>query len=110
VVHRKDLQKAIVDGCYKHPSIKFRMGHTILRVDYEKNRVLVKDNTKMSSSQTEKAEQAQTKNESVGAESKAVGEEGAEWFEADVILGADGVRSVARRDMLKLEGEEDHSE
>jgi 2-polyprenyl-6-methoxyphenol hydroxylase-like FAD-dependent oxidoreductase len=31
------------------------------------------------------------------------------WLEADLVIAADGIRSVARRDMLKKLGEEDHS-
>ncbi len=85
------------------------MAHAVVRVDYDNNRVLVKDNSKVSSSQIAEAEKEQSKSDAVGEEAKVEKEEG-EWFQADVILGADGVKSVTRRDMLRLEGEEDHSE
>lgn len=47
------------------------------------------------------------KSAAAGKEEAESGEE--EWMEADVVIAGDGVRSIARRDMLKIHGEEDHS-
>lgn len=49
------------------------------------------------------------KSASASAKTFGEGEGEEEWVEADVVIAGDGVRSVARRDMLKVHGEEDHS-
>lgn len=93
VVHRADLQSGIIRACNEYPdAIHFKLAHTVLNVEYARagqpTRFLIRR----------------------PARSGQGGEKEDLWLEADVVVGADGIRSVARRDMLRLRGEGDHSE
>lgn len=93
VVHRADLQQSIMRACNQFSqSITFKLAHTVIEVAYapagQCSRFLVRRD-------------AATGNE---------GEKEQVWLEADVLVGADGIRSVARRDMLRLRGDEDHGQ
>ena len=108
-MHRRDLQGALQRGVDSLPDqIKFQLHTALVEVDYTptpegKTRFKVKRNvappTDPESAKAAaggKAEEQQLDREEV-------------WLEADLVIAADGIRSVARRDMLKKLGEEDHS-
>ncbi|KAM0746746.1 FAD/NAD(P)-binding domain-containing protein [Meredithblackwellia eburnea MCA 4105] len=81
-VHRAALQRAIVGGCKATGLVDLQLGKSIAEVDFENTRIRVKP-------------------------SKQPEAEG-EWIQGDVILAADGVKSVTRSLMLKVHGEDDH--
>jgi salicylate hydroxylase len=78
-IHRAALQRAIVGGCEKSGLVDLKLGKVITEVDFEGTRIRVQD----------------AKN--------PVGE--GEWVSADVIIAADGVKSITRTEMLKKRGE-----
>lgn len=109
VVHRRDLQGALQRGVDSLPEqIKYQLHTALVEVDYNptsdgKTRFKVKRNIapptdpeSVKAAVNGKAEEQQLDREEV-------------WLEADLLIAADGIRSVARRDMLKKLGEEDHS-
>ncbi|KAF7357103.1 FAD/NAD(P)-binding domain-containing protein [Mycena sanguinolenta] len=79
VAHRSALANALYEGCKAaapHVTIHFR--HTVVGVDFDNTRVQVKERD----------------------------EEGeGHWVDADIILGADGVKSIIRTSMLAKHGE-----
>lgn len=108
-MHRRDLQGAILKGCQSVPDqVKFQLHTALLEVDYTptpqgKTRFKVKRNVapptdpeSVKASAAESAREEDLDREEV-------------WLEADLVIAADGIRSVARRGMLKKLGEEDHS-
>lgn len=108
-MHRRDLQGALQRGVDSLPDqIKFQLHTALVEVDYTptpegKTRFKVKRNVapptdpeSVKAAANGKAEEQQLDREEV-------------WLEADLVIAADGIRSVARRDMLKKLGEEDHS-
>lgn len=105
VVHRSDLQKSIIDRCHDYPdTIKFKLDHTVVQVQYgeatgDRTRFLIR-----------RAASNDTGGHGIENGNSKDAEKEEVWFEADVVIGADGIRSVARRDMLKLHGEDDHGE
>lgn len=85
VAHRSTLQNALIYGCQKSSSIRFRLGTTITDVDLDKTCIRIRP--------------TQDK-ESEG-----------EWIPGDVIVAADGVKSPTRALMLarlNIKDEGDH--
>jgi salicylate hydroxylase len=82
VVHRASLASALYAGCRESPHIEFRFGTYIAEVDFYgcRLRCVTRDIAK----------------ETVG-----------QWVEADVIVAADGVKSIVRSQMLMKRGEID---
>lgn len=108
-MHRRDLQGALQRGVDSLPDqIKFQLHTALVEVDYTptpegKTRFKVKRNV---------APPTDPESVKAAADGKA-GEQQLDreevWLEADLVIAADGIRSVARRDMLKKLGKEDHS-
>lgn len=109
VVHRRDLQGAIQKGVESLPDqIKFQLHTALVEVDYTptpegKTRFKVKRNVAPPTDPDSVKAAANGKAEAEQLDREEV------WLEADLVIAADGIRSVARRDMLKKLGEEDHS-
>jgi salicylate hydroxylase len=81
VAHRSALANALYEGCKAaFPSIKFHFCTTLVDVDFDNHRIRVKGNAD---------------------------EDEGKWVDADVVLGADGVKSVVRKLMLARHGEDD---
>ncbi|KAJ7871292.1 salicylate hydroxylase [Mycena leptocephala] len=80
VAHRSALANALYEGCKAAaPRITFHFRTTVVGVDFDTHRVQVKERD----------------------------EEGeGHWVDADVVLGADGVKSVVRKCMLARHGED----
>ncbi|KAJ9126276.1 hypothetical protein QFC24_002007 [Naganishia onofrii] len=110
VVHRRDLQGAILKGCQSLPDqIKFQLHTALLEVDYTptpegKTRFKVKRNVAPPTDPESVKTSAEQKAQEEDLDREEV------WLEADLVIAADGIRSVARRGMLKKLGEEDHIE
>ncbi|KAJ7777083.1 salicylate hydroxylase [Mycena metata] len=84
VAHRSALANALYEGCKAAaPHITFHFSTAIVGVDFGGHRIQIR-------------------------ERHEAGE--GRWVEVDVILGADGVKSVIRKWMLAVHGEEDHAE
>ncbi|KAJ7450752.1 hypothetical protein FB451DRAFT_1285030 [Mycena latifolia] len=81
VAHRSALANALYEGCkIAAPRIKFHFRTTVVGVDFDNRRVQVKERD----------------------------EEGeGHWVDADIIFGADGVKSIIRKYMLARHGEDD---
>ncbi|GAA5957251.1 hypothetical protein JCM3765_000404 [Sporobolomyces pararoseus] len=79
VVHRADLQRVLRVGAERE-GVKILTGHFCSDVDFEESRILVKN-------------------------SKQGGQE--DWIEGDVIIAADGIKSIMREKMLALSGLKD---
>jgi 2-polyprenyl-6-methoxyphenol hydroxylase-like FAD-dependent oxidoreductase len=80
VAHRSALANALYEGCKAAaPRITFHFRTTVVGVDFDTHRVQVKE-------QDEEGE--------------------GHWVDADVVLGADGVKSVVRKCMLARHGED----
>ncbi|KAJ7208761.1 hypothetical protein B0H12DRAFT_1158347 [Mycena haematopus] len=84
VAHRAALANALYEGCKAAaPAITFHFGTSIVGVDFAQHRIQI----------------------------RLRDEEGeGHWVDADIILGADGVKSVVRKYMLARHGEEDDAE
>ncbi|KAJ7498180.1 hypothetical protein B0H11DRAFT_1715411 [Mycena galericulata] len=84
VAHRAALANALYEGCKAAaPRVAFHFRTAVVDVDFAGPRIRV----------------------------KAQGEEGnGHWVDADIILGADGVKSVVRKCMLALHGEQDDAQ
>ncbi|KAF8187977.1 hypothetical protein K438DRAFT_1722766 [Mycena galopus ATCC 62051] len=80
VAHRSALATALYEGCKAAaPNVTIHFRTSVVAVDFEHTRVQVKERD----------------------------EEGeGHWIDADVILGADGVKSVVRKSMLEKHGED----
>lgn len=76
VGHRATLARGLYDGARSYPGVSWKFGHSVEEVDFtsEKPRFLVKDRKS---------------------------DEGSEWENCDVLLGADGIKSVVRTSMLR---------
>ncbi|KAJ6580757.1 hypothetical protein B0H19DRAFT_484305 [Mycena capillaripes] len=84
VAHRAALANALYEACKAvSPRIKFHFGTAVIDVDFDGHRIRVKPNN-------EKVEE--------------------QWINADVVVGADGVKSVIRKCMLARHGEEDDAQ
>ncbi|KAJ6471876.1 salicylate hydroxylase [Mycena sanguinolenta] len=84
VAHRAALANALYEGCKAaSPAITLHFSTSIVAVDFSHHRIQIRL----------RAEEGE-----------------GHWVDADVILGADGVKSVVRRCMLALHGEEDDAE
>jgi salicylate hydroxylase len=83
VVHRADLASALYAGCCDSPHITFKFRTYVAEIDFDRCRLryISRD---------------------AGKESDA-----GEWAESDVIIAADGVKSVVRNQMLMRRGEVD---
>jgi salicylate hydroxylase len=80
VAHRSALANAMYQGCRAaEPHVTIHFGTTVVGVDFDETRVLVKER-----------------------EDDGEGH----WINADVVLGADGVKSVVRKFMLAQHGED----
>lgn len=81
MAHRSALANALYRGCKDASTqITFHFHTTVTEVNFDEHRIRIKTR----------------------------GEEGeGEWVGADVILGADGVKSVIRKQMLVRHGEDD---
>ncbi|KAJ7653939.1 salicylate hydroxylase [Mycena polygramma] len=80
VAHRSALANALWEGCKAAaPNVTFHFSTTIVGVDFDNHRVQVK----------ERAEEGE-----------------GHWVNADVVLGADGVKSVVRKCMLARQGQD----
>ncbi|KAJ7653942.1 salicylate hydroxylase [Mycena polygramma] len=78
VAHRSALANALWEGCKAAaPNVTFHFSTTIVGVDFDNHRVQVKERA---------------------------GEGEGHWVNADVVLGADGVKSVVRKCMLARQG------
>ncbi|KAF7345504.1 FAD/NAD(P)-binding domain-containing protein [Mycena venus] len=84
VAHRAALANALYEACKAvAPRIRFHFGTSVINVDFDTPRLCI----------------------------RAWGEEGdGRWINADVVIGADGVKSVVRKCMLARHGEEDDAE
>ncbi|KAF7289011.1 FAD-binding-3 domain-containing protein [Mycena chlorophos] len=84
VAHRSALAKALYNGCKAAmPNITVHFNSAVLGVDFDETKLLVKQR----------------------------GEEGdGHWVVADLILGADGIKSIVRKRMLAKHGEEDRAQ
>ncbi|KZP19618.1 FAD/NAD(P)-binding domain-containing protein [Athelia psychrophila] len=82
VAHRSSLASALYDGCKTMGSaITFHFRTNVLDIDFDHTRLLVKER----------------------------GEQGnGRWIDTDVILAADGVKSLVRKHMVARNGEEDN--
>ncbi|KAJ7838124.1 salicylate hydroxylase [Mycena olivaceomarginata] len=79
VAHRSALANAMYQGCRAEPHVMIHFCTTVVGVDFDETRVLVKER-----------------------EDDGEGH----WINADVVLGADGVKSVVRKFMLAHHGED----
>ncbi|KAJ6488843.1 hypothetical protein C8R45DRAFT_901717 [Mycena sanguinolenta] len=79
VAHRSALANALYEGCKAAaPQVTIHFRHTVVGVDFDNTRVQVKERD----------------------------EEGdGHWIDADVVLGADGVKSIIRTSMLAKHGD-----
>ncbi|KAK7031766.1 FAD/NAD(P)-binding domain-containing protein [Favolaschia claudopus] len=83
VAHRRALAGALYAACKDAaPRITFHFNTTVLHVDFELPRIQI----------------------------QAKGESERHWISADVVVGADGVKSIVRKTMLARHGEEDCAE
>ncbi|KAJ7811233.1 hypothetical protein B0H14DRAFT_3479898 [Mycena olivaceomarginata] len=84
VAHRAALANALYEGCKAAaPSIAFHFSTSIVGIDFAHHRIQIRQRN----------------------------EEGeGHWVDADVILGADGVKSVVRKCMLAVHGELDDAQ
>ncbi|GAA6062309.1 hypothetical protein JCM10212_006861 [Sporobolomyces blumeae] len=93
VVHRADLQRVLRVGCERE-GVEILTGHGCVDVDFDRTRLLVKNNKATGTGQGRRDEEGG-------------GGGGAEWIEADVIIAADGIKSLVREKMLALHGVKD---
>ncbi|KAF7345531.1 FAD-binding-3 domain-containing protein [Mycena venus] len=87
VAHRAALTNALYEGCKAAaPSVTLHFGAAIVGIDFANHCIQIRqrDNTE--------------------------GEGEGHWVDADVILGADGVKSVVRKHMLSRHGERDDAQ
>ena len=81
VAHRSALVDALYEGCkVAAPCITFHFSTTLVDIDFDHNRIYVKGG----------------KDDNEG-----------KWIDVDVILAADGVKSIVRKHMLARHGKED---
>ncbi|KAJ6621531.1 hypothetical protein B0H10DRAFT_1789699 [Mycena sp. CBHHK59/15] len=84
VAHRSSLANALYDGCKAAaPSVTFHFSTAVVSVDFERHRIEVRERGAAGASR---------------------------WVEADIIIGADGVKSAVRTCMLARHGEEDDAQ
>ncbi|KAJ7173363.1 salicylate hydroxylase [Mycena filopes] len=84
VAHRSALANALYEGCKAAaPRITMHFSTAIVGMDFDGHRIQIRERDEAG---------------------------GGHWVEADVILGADGVKSVVRKCMLGQHGEEDHAQ
>lgn len=81
VVHRADLQRVLRVGAERE-GVQILTGHCCSDVDFEQSKLLV----------------------------RSVKTGGEEWIEGDVIIAADGIKSIMREKMLALSGLKDEGE
>ncbi|KAJ7691970.1 hypothetical protein B0H17DRAFT_1062297 [Mycena rosella] len=83
VAHRSALANALYQGCKAAaPHVTFHFRAAIVGIDFDKRRIQVRERD----------------------------EDEERWIDADVILAADGVKSVVRKCMLALHGEQDDAQ